>query len=280
MRVKKTTTSPICVACGTEFPPSTAPPKSCPICRDERQFVPPEGQRWTTLEELGKGHRNSFQRPEPDLYGIGTTPEFAIGQRSLLVRTPQGNVLWDCISLLDDATVDIITGLGGLRAIAISHPHYYTTMVQWSRAFGGIPILLHAADRDWVMRPDPAVTFWDSPSHEILPGLRLVHCGGHFAGGTVLHWEAGAEGRGALLTGDILQVVHDMRYVSFLRSYPNLIPLPPAEVERIAEIVDGLRFDRVYGAWWDRHIESDGHRAVQESARRYVAWVTGKAGGS
>jgi glyoxylase-like metal-dependent hydrolase (beta-lactamase superfamily II) len=221
------------------------------VCTDERQYIPGAGQRWTTLEELRRTHRNAFQQLEPDLFGIGTTPAFAIGQRALLVRTPAGNVLWDCIALLDAATIEIITALGGLRAIAISHPHYYTSMVEWSRAFGDVPIYLHAADRQWVMRPDRAVTFWNGATHELLPGLRLVHCGGHFAGGTVLLWEAGAEGRGALLSGDIVQVVSDTRWVSFMRSYPNLIPLPPSEVQRIADIVGGLRFDRIYGAWWD-----------------------------
>jgi len=264
----------ICSACGTEYPPSDGPPQSCPICTDERQFVPRLGQEWTTLADLRRRRRNAFQRLEPDLFGIGTTPEFAIGQRALLVRTPAGNVLWDCISLLDDATVEIVNALGGIRAIAISHPHYYTTMVQWSRAFGGAPIVLHARDSQWVMRPDSAVTFWNGRIHELVPGIRLIHCGGHFAGGTLLLWEAGAEGRGALLTGDVLQVVQDTRYVSFMRSYPNLVPLPASEVLRIAEVVEALRFDRIYGAWWDRHVERDAHRAVQESARRYVTWTT------
>lgn len=271
-------TSYICVTCGTQYPPSSAPPTSCRICTDERQYVPRTGQRWTTLEELRSSRRNAFQRLEPDLFGIATTPEFAIGQRALLVRTPNGNVLWDCIALIDDATVEIITALGGLRAIAISHPHFYTTMVEWSRAFGA-PVVLHEADRRWVMRPDPAVTFWTGDTHELLPGLRLVRCGGHFAGGTVLLWEAGAEGRGALLTGDILQVVPDTRWVSFMRSYPNLIPLPPAEVQRIAGVVNGLRFDRIYGGWWDRHVTSDARSAVRESARRYIAWATGTGAG-
>jgi glyoxylase-like metal-dependent hydrolase (beta-lactamase superfamily II) len=268
----------ICVTCGTQFPPSPAPPVTCPICTDERQYVPATGQAWTTLSQLQRGHRNAFQRLEPHLYGIGTVPPFAIGQRALLVRTPAGNILWDCISLLDDATIDILTALGGLEAIAISHPHYYTTMVEWSRAFGGVPIWLHARDRQWVMRPDPSITYWEGATQELLPGVRLIHCGGHFAGGSILSWEAGAEGGGALLTGDILQVVQDRRYVSFMRSYPNLIPLSPAEVERIAATVARLRFDRVYGAWWDAHVVTDAHAAVQSSARRYVAWSRASAG--
>ena len=140
----------ICKTCGTQYGESADPPNECKICADERQYVPPSGQEWTTLEKLLETHRNSFTQCEKDLLGIGTVPEFAIGQRALLVRTPHGNFLWDCISLIDDATVEIIRALGGLRGIAISHPHYYTTMLEWSRAFGDVPIHLHADDREWV----------------------------------------------------------------------------------------------------------------------------------
>jgi hypothetical protein len=264
----------LCATCGVQFTPSAAPPDACPVCVDERQYVGPGGQRWLTLDELRRTHRNAFQRLEPGLYGIGTEPRFAIGQRALLLRTPAGNVLWDCIALLDDATLDIVRALGGLAAIAISHPHYYTTMVEWARAFDA-PILLHAADREWVMRPDPAIRFWEGESREVMEGVTLVRCGGHFEGGTVLHWAAGAEGRGALLTGDILQVVPDRRWVSFMRSYPNLVPLDAARVRRAAAAVAPYAFDRIYGAWWDLHVEHDAHAAVARSAERYLAALHG-----
>jgi hypothetical protein len=142
----------ICATCGTQFAASEGPPAECAICQDPRQFVPLSGQQWTTLEELRARHRNAWQECEPGLIGIGSTPEFAIGQRALLLRTPVGNFLWDCVSLIDGATVELIRSLGGLRGIAISHPHYYATMVEWSRAFHDVPIYLHAADRAWVMR--------------------------------------------------------------------------------------------------------------------------------
>ena len=129
----------ICSACGTQYPPSDTPPVQCPVCEDERQYIPPEGQSWTTLERLRISHHNGFRQYEPGLIGIGTQPKFAIGQRALLLCTPEGNILWDCISLIDDATITLINGLGGLHAIAISHPHFYTTLVDWSRAFGGCP---------------------------------------------------------------------------------------------------------------------------------------------
>jgi len=126
----------ICTACGTQYQPSEAPPNICPICTDERQFVPASGQSWTTLEGLRKTHSNKFRNLAAGLTTIETTPAFGIGQRAILARTPAGNVLWDCLALIDDATVDLLKGLGGLMAIAISHPHYYTTMVEWSRALG------------------------------------------------------------------------------------------------------------------------------------------------
>jgi hypothetical protein len=278
--ITNTTTLFICTGCGTQYSPRPdaprEPPANCPICDDVRQFVPDAHQRWTTLESLRHTHRNAFERLEPSLLGVGTTPSFAIGQRALLVQAPEGNVLWDCIALLDQATIDIIAALGGLTAIAISHPHYYTTVVDWAHAFG-CPVLLHAADREWMMRPDPTVHFWEGDTHELQPGLTLVRCGGHFPGATVLHWAAGAGGRGALLASDILQVVPDDRHVSMMRSYPNLIPLGAAAVRGIAAVIEPFEYDRVYGAWWNRVIMEDGKAAVARSVDRYLAAIAGGA---
>lgn len=259
----------ICITCGTQFPQSKHPPDSCPICEDERQYVGHEGQQWTTLEELQNAHHNRLEEHEPDLTGIGTEPKFAIGQRALLVRTSHGNILWDCITLLDEATVEAVNALGGIAAIAISHPHYYTAMIAWSHAFNA-PIYLHHADRRHVVRPDEVIHFWEGDSLELMPGVTLVRLGGHFEGGTVLHWAAGAEGRGVVLSGDILQVVPDRRWVSFMRSYPNLIPLPASEVRRMVRAVEPYAFERIYGAWWPLIVQEDAKSAVERSARRYV----------
>jgi hypothetical protein len=207
---------------------------------------------------------------EPALYGIGMTPEFAIGQRALLIRSPGGNVLWDCVSLIDEATVDLLNGIGGVSAIAISHPHYYATMTEWSHAFGRVPVYLHAHDREHVQRHEPVIRFWDGETLSLQDGVTLIRCGGHFAGGVVLHWPQGAGGRGALLSGDVLQVTMDRQYVSFMRSYPNLIPLSRACVESIVSAVQPFAYDRIYGAWWDRHIDSDARAVVHRSLTRYV----------
>jgi hypothetical protein len=265
----------ICTACGTQYPPAEAPPGACAICTDERQFIPAAGQSWTTLDGLRAAHSNKFRRLAPGLMTIETTPAFGIGQRAIFVRTPHGNVLWDCIALVDAATVELLEGLGGVSAIAISHPHYYTTMVEWSRAFGGVPIHLHAADRQWVMRTDPALRFWDGDTTTIAPGLTLVRLGGHFEGGTVLHWADWQEERGVLLSGDILQVVPS-RHVSFMYSYPNLIPLSAARVRRMAALLEPFAFDAVYGSFSGRgQIDTDGKQVVAASVARYIAQLEG-----
>lgn len=267
----------ICVTCGVQYPESEQPPASCPICEDDRQFVGWRGQQWTTLEAMRTdGYRNRLAEEEPGLTSILTTPPFAIGQRAFLVRTAGGNLLWDCVTYLDGDTSDAIRALGGIAAIAISHPHYYATNVEWSEAFGGAAVYIHAADRSWVMRPSPRTILWTGAAMRPLPGLELANLGGHFDGGTVLFWSDGAEGRGVLLSGDVIQVVQDRRSVSFMYSYPNLIPLAGTEVERIAAAVRRYRFDRIYGAFDGRQIPTGAGEAVERSARRYVHHLRGE----
>lgn len=259
----------ICKTCGTSYPQTPTPPASCPICEDERQFVPRRRQLWTTLHDLREDHVNGWARLEPDLFQIQTHPNFAIGQRALLVRTPQGNILWDCVALIDDATVELVRGLGGLKAIAISHPHYYTTCQDWARALD-CQVHIHADDREWLMRPDPHLHFWEGESSGLAEGVTLVRLGGHFPGGAVLHWAAGADGRGAVLSGDILQVALDTRRVSFQWSYPNMMPLSERVVRRIADTAASWRFERIYGAFPGRNVMEDGNGVVERSANRYI----------
>ncbi len=260
----------ICFTCGTQFPETAAPPDRCPICVDERQYVNWNGQVWTSLDALRQRHRNVLREEESGLTSIVTEPSFAIGQRALLLRTPAGNILWDCLTLIDEPTVRAVQTLGGVSAIAISHPHYYSSMVEWSRAFGSVPIYLHAADRKWIMRPDPSIVCWEAETHRLGDGVTLIRCGGHFSGAAVLHWAAGAGGRGALLSGDTIQVVLDLRHVSFMRSYPNLIPLNAVAVQRIVDAVEPYGFDRIYGAFSGRTIAHEAKTALARSADRYV----------
>jgi glyoxylase-like metal-dependent hydrolase (beta-lactamase superfamily II) len=260
----------LCVTCGTQYPESEGPPAHCPICDDERQYVGWDGQQWTTLDQMRGKYRNTIQEEEPGLFALHTQPQIGIGQRAFVVRTPEGNLLWDCVPQLDGETIQAVTALGGLAAIAVSHPHYYTSMIAWSHAFGNVPIHLHRADENWVMRPDSAVHFWEADTKELFGGLKLVHTGGHFDGFQVLHWPGGAAGAGALLSGDQPQVCRDRRWVSFMYSYPNLIPLPAAAIRRIMAALRPLRYERLYGAFPGLTIATDARRAVERSADRYL----------
>jgi hypothetical protein len=258
-----------CATCGAQFSPSEAPPAECPVCEDARQYLPAGGQAWITPEELQERHRTEV-REDGAYTGIGMDPWFAIGQRALLVPLGERVLMWDCIPLVDDAGAAEIERRGGLAAIAISHPHYYTGMVEWAHRFD-CPVLLHAADAEWIMRPDPCVELWDGETRSLGDGLTLIRCGGHFAGGTVLH-----DARGALLSGDIVQVIPDRGWVGFMYSYPNLIPLPGESVQAIAGALEPYPFSQIYGAWWGRLVDGDGSAIVARSAERYVRALRGE----
>jgi glyoxylase-like metal-dependent hydrolase (beta-lactamase superfamily II) len=202
-----------------------------------------------------------------------TEPEFAISQRAHLIITPSGNVLWDCVSYIDEETVAAVERLGGISAIAFSHPHFHSSMVEWSRAFNDAPIYIHADNEPWVMRPDPAITYWTGETVNPIPGLTVVRCGGHFPGSSVLHWPEGSEGRGALFTGDTIQVVADNRWVTFMYSYPNLIPLNASTIRNIVAAIEPYEFDRLYAAWPERVVPQDAKNAVRRSADRYIARI-------
>jgi glyoxylase-like metal-dependent hydrolase (beta-lactamase superfamily II) len=261
-----------CEQCGAQFPDTREPPRACPICEDERQYVNWKGQRWLTREELAGSHKLAW-RDDLGVAGIGVEPSFAIGQRALLLREPDGCVMWDCVPMATPEAVDYVRSLGGLKAIAVSHPHYYGAVVDWSEAFGNAPIYLHGDDAQWVTRPHSAIVAWRGESQRISDDILLLRAGGHFAGGTVLHWRAAADGKGALFTGDVVMVAMDRRSVSFMYSFPNYIPLNAAAIRRVADVVAPLAFDRIYGAWWGRNIANDAKALLDKSVERYLAAI-------
>jgi hypothetical protein len=266
----------ICVTCGTaQFGEQDHPPEACGICsQDDRQFVGLDGQQWTTLADLQKTHQNLIRNEEKNLFSIHTEPSFGIGQRAFLLQTRQGNLLWDCISLIDGPTVDAIHKLGGIKAIAISHPHYYSSMIEWSVAFDNAPIHLHSADRKWVLRLHKNIHFWFADVLALLDELVLIHTPGHFDGYQVLHWAAGADGSGVLLAGDQPQVCMDTNWVSFMYSYPNYIPLGAGALKEIVRRLDRYEFDRIYGAFPKRTVRSDAKAVIKRSAERYLKAIT------
>jgi hypothetical protein len=262
-----------CRTCAVEHPESDQPPGRCPICSDERQYVLPAGQRWTTLGELhGEGHQGRLVEVEPGITGVVVEPRVGIGQRALLVETAGGNLLWDPVGYLDDDLVAQVRERGGVAAVAASHPHMYGAQVEWSRRFDDVPVWVAAADREWVQREDPVIRTFDD-AVDVLPGVRLLRIGGHFPGSAVVHL-TGADGRGVLLTGDTVASTPDEHWVAFLRSYPNHLPLSAAVVETVAGRVLALDFDRLYDNFGGR-VATDAAAWVARSAQRYVRWVRG-----
>jgi glyoxylase-like metal-dependent hydrolase (beta-lactamase superfamily II) len=251
--------------CGIEYEASEKPPARCPVCEDERQYVPEGGQQWTTLPAVNSSHRNILEKVSEKLYAIYSAPSFAIGQRAHLVLSAGGNILWDCISNIDESTTDLVKKLGGLRAIAISHPHFFATAARWSEAFGDAPVFLHVLDEKWLGRRTKAFRLWEGRDLQLWDDMMLVCCGGHFPGSSVL-WQPAAK---ALLTGDTIQVCPDRKSVSFMYSYPNLIPLPERDVRRIAEAVEPLEYDAMFGAF-GRYIRSGAREAMSRSVDRYL----------
>lgn len=262
----------LCATCGVEYPPAPQPPRQCPICTDERQYVPVTGQAWTTLRRLREhGRRVEVFEVADALHGLHAAA-VGIAQQGMLVRTWGGNLLFDVPGLIDDESVAAVREFGGIAAIVASHPHMYGAQSAWSAAFGDAPIWVAAADERWLGHRPAAVRTWSEP-FEVLPGVRLDQIGGHFPGSTIAHWPAGADGGGVLFAGDAIFPVADGN-VTFLRSYPNRIPLSAAVVRRMATHVSRYRFDVLYNNFG----ASAGPRAddiVQRSAARYAAWVSG-----
>ncbi|MCU1445775.1 MBL fold metallo-hydrolase [Cryobacterium sp.] len=261
----------ICATCGVEHADNAG---VCAICADERQWVPAAGQQWTTLADLHEaGCHADLRELEPDLHGIQSSPAVGIGQQAKLLCTPGGTVLWDPIGFVDNDIATRVLQHGPVRAIVASHPHMFGAQVEWSRALGGPPVLVAEADLAWVARPDPVIDTWSSEVR-LLPGVTLVQVGGHFPGSAVIHWEAGAAGRGVLLSGDTVFANPDRTSVSFMRSFPNRLPLSGPVAERIARTLERFEFDRLY-ANFDTVIVADARAVVRRSADRHQGWVRG-----
>jgi len=262
----------ICQTCGTQYADRDTEPAECPVCVDDRQYVHPDGQRWTTHDELLQKHQVRLDM-DADLLGIGISPSFAIPQRALYLPTDAGNILWECTSLVSPKAVAELKARGGVDMIVISHPHFYSSMVEWSNAFGGVPILLHEADKGWINRSSANLTFWQGDAYSLSPTVSLYRCPGHFPGSTVLNWKAGPKGKSILLPGDALHVVQDRRHVTFMYSVPNYIPSHPDNVAEIQRRLRDVDFEDVYGYTWGLNIMGGGRAAVDESFERYFRAV-------
>ncbi|KAL2208519.1 metallo-beta-lactamase superfamily protein [Sarocladium strictum] len=231
--------------------------------------------------QLSNKYTNHFEKDpyHSGVISIYTSPQFAIGQRAFLLCSPTGNILWDCITYLDEATISHLKALGGIEAIVISHPHYYSTSLHWAEAFG-CKVYLSEEDREWVMREGDGIEYWAGERLELVGGEFLaVKVGGHFPGSSVLYWESQSK----LFVADSITVVPsgvyhvdrpaDTASFTFMWSYPNFIPLPPDEVHNIWKAVKDLDFEDTHGAFMTRDTRGRSKQRLLESAKLIVRFM-------
>ncbi len=258
----------ICQTCGTQHEPSQNPPSFCAICQDPRQYIGHQGQLWTTLEEMKGNFYNAITQEEDHIFGIRTHPDFGIGQRCLLIQTDEGNVLWDCISYIDEQTVTRIEDLGGISYIAISHPHFYSSCFEWSQKFGS-KVFLSNDDQTWITRKPINLELWKDKIH-LSPSISLVQLGGHFPGSCVLVWDKGQDHKGILFSSDTIQVGKDRKSLSSMYSYPNYVPLGTKQINQIKNKILKYSFDRIYGAFEGDVIYNDASNILGSSLQNYI----------
>lgn len=257
----------ICCTCGTQFPQNYSSDE-CVICNEERQYVPASGQSWIFKNEFVRSHGNKIVPLTDNLYEIIVEPTFAIGQRAFLVLSKNGNVLWDCIPLLDDATLDFINSKGGLKAIAFSHPHYYSNMNDWAEAFN-CPIYIHKEDETYIVDKGKRIHLWNGKQIQLNDDISLINIGGHFKGSSVLLLP-NASDKGVMLCGDTMYLSPSKKHFAIMYSYPNRIPLPLKEIKRIKTELDALDFDSVYGFYSYQNLTENVKEILGNSFRRYL----------
>lgn len=195
------------------------------------------------------------------------TPAFAIGQRALLVVAPGGNILW-LHSLLDEQTIEFIKSKGGLKAIAFSHPHFYSNMNEWAETFD-CPIYIHERDEQWILNKGQHVTLWSGIEKDLGDGIRIINIGGHFPGSSILHVPF-LSPEGVILCGDTFVISPSKNHLASMHSYPNKIPLPLAEVRRIKEQMQHLQFDTIHAWIGTQSIYSNAKEILEHSLTRYL----------
>lgn len=256
----------MCTECGTQYPEDYTD-NICIICEDERQSVPPSGQSWTTHEKLLENHSVKIKKINENLYEFVLTPRFSIGQRALFVISENGNILWDCIPLLDIGLIEFIKAKGGLKAIAFSHPHYYSNMKMWAEAFN-CKIYIHEKDKEWIVSGGSFIELWNGSNIQLWDELRLHNIGGHFEGSSVIEIPWMSE-NGTLLIGDTMYLSPSMKHFATMRSYPNRIPLPLSEIKRIEKCFEEINFDTIYGFYSYQNVEKNAREVVKNSFERY-----------
>lgn len=257
----------ICTACGTQYNSVATAGAVCPICHDDRQYVPESGQSWTHLDGLQRHYSVIANKLSNRLYELKMVPAFAIGQRALLVLASEGNILWDCIALLNEPTIEFIRSKGGLKAIAFSHPHYYTTMNEWAQVFD-CPVYIHQLDEQWIFYRGGKVSLWTGTEKALWDGMKLINVGGHFPGSTILQVPFLSK-ESAILCGDTFYISPSKTHAAVMYSYPNRIPLPVREVQRIRDQMLSIKFDTLYGFYDYQNVYGNAKEIIDRSLEKY-----------
>jgi len=202
------------------------------------------------------------------VYELEIKPVFAIGQRALLILSDHGNILWDCIPLLNEAAIAFIKSKGGLKAIAFSHPHYYSNMNDWAETFN-CSIYIHHSDDQWIIDKGKHVTLWNGMEKSLWDGIRIINIGGHFPGSSILHVPFLSRD-GSVFCGDTLAIAPSKKHIAVMYSYPNRIPLPLQEVARIKKRLEAIAFDALYGFYSDQNLSENVKEILKVSMERYL----------
>ena len=165
--------------------------------------------------------------------------------------------------------MSLVRGLGGVAVIAASHPHMFGAQLSWSKEFGDVPVYVNALDQEWLPRTGPVIELWKEQI-EPLPGVQLLHVGGHMRGSCVA-----LTADGTLLVGDTISGGLARDWVSFQRNFPKHVPLSPAVVRRIVDRLERFDYDRLYTLGGDE-IDHDAKDVVRRSAETHIGWASGE----
>ncbi|SNX87334.1 uncharacterized protein MEPE_06044 [Melanopsichium pennsylvanicum] len=286
----------VCVTCGNQYS-SREGPQECPVCYDDRQYPCPTGQAYTTQRQLVPNTSFDLVPEDSDsrILRIKLNPPVAIGQTPIVLLTKFGAVIWDCngfnsVELMH--SICSVSPTGKVAAIFISHPHFFGTSLSWAKMLD-CNVFISKLDRNWYQRgrdtyqnhPDFVsrqryVTEVDQDLFSLphVPSVTLIRCGGHFPGSNALHWDRDSDNRtnandlkgAAVFCADTFMVMPDRKRFTFAYSFPNNIPLPPHDVERIWAQMRRFNWSATFGGWSGRNVLSDSRSSLFRSTRYYI----------
>ena len=232
-----------CANCGywQEF---FAEPLTCPVCLDVRHVPPENGWQFLSPGDLDARGECNWSEVEPGIWRFTVEPTLGIGPVGYLVTNGEGNVAFEGCDWYNESSLQHIDSLGGVSWLSASHPHSHAALWRVSERFGP-RVAIQREDLPWVSTLNVGRPF--DERLEILPGLELIHVGGHFDGQSVLYDRT----RGILFCGDALklELEDDGRTayaISCHKAFVRGIPLTPAEVAGYREVFEDLDFEQVF----------------------------------